>query len=446
MQLEQTLANIPADAAEAIVESNFSKPFLNALGFQDLEIIPQFPVTRGAVDHAARKNVENDIFLQTHKSPYLYMEVKGCTEDLSSELCSSHIKAALQLKRYLLDAKSKTVKWGILTNSRYVQLFRKHNKIVHPVTACLSLDGNLKDIVRDLRKKIESPEKALTVAVYNNKGGVGKTTTTLNLAAILSVLKKRVLIVDFDPNQSDLGDALDLAPLNGKLVSALKNKEVDAREIITPYSFEHPRLKHPLGFDVILADEELVSDLDEVKLKQQIKISALHRLLESVKSSYDYILIDAPPNWRIFAQKALYAADVVLIPARHDNLHSLQNAGMAISRFLPEVRTERQRAGEYGPIPLPILMNNAFKVSEAQLQLMHQAIAEIIKNTRKNSDGLDLTPYFYPRLRRGHKDLRTNRIPYMAYISKADFLHVPAVFAFKTAREQYLKLAKEYFI
>lgn len=448
MSLEQTLQFLPSDAAEAVVEGNFSKPFLKALGFEDLEMVPQFPVSRRAVDHAARKNSDEDedIFLESLKNPYLYMEVKGRSENLADQSHPNYCKAAQQLKHYLLDPASKSVKWGILTNSIHVQLFRKHGKVVHPVTPCLSLEGDVKRVIKDLKQRLQTPKRALMVAVYNNKGGVGKTTTTLNLAATLTLLKKRVLIVDFDPNQSDLGDALNLPPLKGKILDHLKSKEADIRDVVTSYKFEHPKLSEPLSFDVILADEDLVSEVDEVKLKQQVKIHALRRVLESIQENYDYILIDAPPNWRIFAQKAIYAADVVLIPARHDNLHSLQNAGMAITRFIPEMQEERQRFGDAGPVALPIFMNNAFRVSEAQLKLMHQAITKIIKDSKTSPCKMDLTHYFYPKYRRGHKDLRMITIPYMAYISRADFMHMPAAFAFKPAREQYLNLVKEYFL
>ncbi|PZV00613.1 MAG: cobalamin biosynthesis protein CobQ [Leptolyngbya sp.] len=446
MSLEQAFQALPPDADERKVESIFSKPFLNALGFSEEEIVPGFRIGNWAVDQAVRKNTGNDIFLHTQKDPYLYMEVKGRLANLSGEMYPDYRNTVLQLKRYLLAPSSKSVKWGLIMNSLHVQLFRKHGKIVHPVTSCLSLEGDLKQVVKLLRQHIESPPRALTIALYNNKGGVGKTTTTINLAATLALYKKKVLVIDFDHNQSDLGDALNLSPLKNKVLGVLKGKDADIRDIITPYRLKHPSLQEPLGFDVILADEAFAGELDEAKLRQVLKLHDLYKSLESLKNDYDYILIDSPPNWRLFAQKAIYAADVVLIPARHDNLHSLQNASTAITQFIPEMREKRRVIKESGPIVLPIFMNNApTNPAPFQVTLMHNAIVQIIKKSKKEA-GFDLTPYFYPKYCKGKKNLDMVSIPYMAFIPRADFMHMPAAFAFKPAREQYKNLVMEYFL
>jgi cellulose biosynthesis protein BcsQ len=448
MNLEEALRDLPSDATEVIVEANFSRSFLNALGFSDFEMIPGFKIDQLIVDHAARKNTsEGDIFLHTKANPYLYMEVKGRTENLSNECYAPHRRASWQLKRYMRHPQSKSVQWGILTNSLHAQLYRKHGRIVHPVTNCLSLREDFRKVVRDIKKKIETPQKALIITVYNNKGGVGKTTTALNIAATLATRKKRVLVVDFDPNQSDLGDSLNLEPLEGKVFEMLSSKDPDPREIITTYRFKHPRLKDGWQFDILLADASLVKgDIDEAKFRQKVKFTALRKALESVQNEYDYILIDSPPNWRIFSQKAIYAADVVLIPARHDNLHSLQNAATAITQFIPEAQAYRQeKSGEYGPIALPIFMNNAPSPTDPALVLMHKAIDKIIKET-KDVHKRDITSLFYPKSTPGKINHDMIRIPQLAHIARADFMHVPAAFAFKPANDYYYSLLTEYFL
>ena len=444
--LEEALRYLPEYASEALIDEEFSRPFLSALGFEDREIVAQFPIELEAVDYAARQNTRGDIFLNSLKHPYLYLEIKDRFEDLSDELQSEYRQAVLQLKRYLSHPRSRSVHWGILTNSHHIQVFRQHGRVIHPVTSIRRFGADIKSTIRYLKQTTSPLRRALIIAVHNNKGGVGKTTTTLNLAATLTLLKKQVLVVDVDSVQSDLSHALKLAPYEGQFFNTLGSEEPDAQDLITPYEFADPFVKEPVRFDVIASEKSLISSLEATRSDPKVKLHSLRQLLKSVEDKYDYILIDTPPNRKFLTQTAIFAANVVLVPARHDNLASLQQAGTTITDFIPTINQQQKASGEASTMALPVFMNSALRVSEEQVRLTRLAIAKIIQETKRNTHGFDLTPYFYPKHQPDQKNLSLNHIPYLADIARADFIHVPAAFAFRPVFERYQRLVKEYLI
>ena len=441
--LQTALQSLPENAQEPIVDKLFAQHLLEKLSFGHNDIYPQYQTQSGrglAVDYAARKSQEKDLFLHTKTNPDLLVELKGRDINLSLD-SAKYTSTAKQLRGYLLGGYCKSARWGLMTNANHIQLFRKHGKVVHPATPCwpTNLD-NIDEIVSRIKKKIENPLRALIVAVYNNKGGVGKTTTTVNLAAVLTLLNKKVLVVDFDPNQQDLTSSLGIPLSNGKVYEALKNRDIDFSEVVVPYKLTDKRTQKSVQFDVIPADKMLAYEVDEVKLRQDLKPSALFKGLDKLRSQYDYILIDSPPNWRIFSQRALYAADAILVPTKHNNLFSLENAAMAIQKFIPETQ---ELKGDGTPIALPVFFNGE-KTTHAQVRSAHEAIHSIIKSAKKQ--GCDLTACFYPKSVKSRQDLHIFEVPAYANIANAAFSRIPAVYRDKTAREYYKNLAKEYFV
>jgi len=440
--LKSALRNLSANALEASVSDEFSVPLLGALGFGAGEITPQYDTGMGRVDKAAKKNHGDDIFSQTKANPNLILELKAKGVNLA-EGRPTYIAAVNQLKQYLLGSSCESVQWGIITNSSHIQLFRKHGKVVFPATQSLALDiNNVDEVVASIRQKIENPNKALTVALYNNKGGTGKTTTTINLAGVLSLLGKKVLVIDFDPHQQDLSNILGLSASNGKVKKALIEKDSDILSTAQSRVYSSRKLGRSFTFDIIPADNKFINDEDneiDDETRLLIPLYRLYNKLDSARQKYDYILIDSPPNRSYNSQLALYASDVVLIPTKHNDVSSLKNAALAIKSFLPKIQKYKENGT---PFALPIFFNGE-EITDSQKELAKKEINQIIEAA--NEEGFDLRPYFTPRYFIT-RDLHIHTVPRYANIRSSSFLHVPAVYRNNTIYKSYKELVKHYFI
>ncbi|MDR1336697.1 MAG: AAA family ATPase [Tannerella sp.] len=196
------------------------------------------------------------------------------------------------------------------------------------------------------------------IALANQKGGVGKTTTAINLAASLAAFEKNVLVVDADPQaNASSGLGVDIKNSEHSLYDCLVNGE-DCRGVIVPTALERLKVL-PSHIDLVGAEIEMLNmDGREYILK---------KILRPLKDEYDFILIDCSPSLGLITVNALTAADSVMIPVQGEYF-----ALEGISKLLNTVRLIKSKLN-------PELEIEGFLVTmyDARLRVANEIYEEI---------------------------------------------------------------------
>ncbi len=249
-----------------------------------------------------------------------------------------------QLKEYMLEL---NIQYGLLTNGREIRIYsRVNNEKITLIFNCYT--SNIEQEIPEINKligretlffqhQITERQYMRIIAVYHNKGGVGKTTTVVNLAAAFAKKAHRVLIIDLD-SQANSTFATGLLNFGDEEKDDIKDKYIyhllkhqDAfsiKEVARPARYTGYKI------DVIPAHIHLMEHENELN-RLDFSRMVLLKKLERVENDYDIVLIDTPPSLNLYARIALIAANYLLIPS---DLKPFANEGLDnVKNFVNEV-------------------------------------------------------------------------------------------------------------
>jgi cellulose biosynthesis protein BcsQ len=295
------------------------------------------------------------------KSPLsLVLEAKHPREKLDKHL--------YRLRHYLV---SLNIPYGLLTNGREIRIYRQNVGNIELLFSCAGKDLDRKfdevsaligrDRLQDSISSILDPENFLefipssslslskmkTIAIYHNKGGVGKTTVAVNLAAALSKRGYRTLLIDLD-SQANSTFATGLVKFQFEEEDDIRDRNVYHLLESGDFNFI-PDIARPSQYfsnpeiDVIPSHITLIDGQEKLN-KFAASRSRLPTKLKRIENNYDFVIIDTPPSRDIYAEVALITADYLIIPS---DLKPFANQGLpTVKAFVEQVNEYRDAIGK----------------------------------------------------------------------------------------------------
>ncbi|MDM8561209.1 AAA family ATPase [Candidatus Parabeggiatoa sp. HSG14] len=298
-----------------------------------------------------------------------------------------------QLKEYMLELQ---IPYGMLTNGKEIIIYKNTNNNVQRIFSCWGRKieeniGKIKSLIgkETLAREIKSTGHNMKIiAVYHNKGGVGKTTTVVNLAATFSKMGKRVLVIDLDSQANctfatglvNFGDE-EKDNLKGSYVyHVLKTRQAASiKEVARKSHFSSHEI------DVVPSHILLMKVEDELNQYDYVK-GLLFKKLEAVKDEYDIVIIDTPPSLNLYAKLALITSNYLLIPS---DLKPFANEGLENVRDFIEDNNEFRDMMGRGPIEvlgvLPTKISTNARFIQGTLQKRLASVSQRYKFEVMNS-------------------------------------------------------------
>lgn len=373
---------IPTSYAEADLEANLVTLMWKELGIN-------FPNIQKGAQVGPGLKPDWLVYQDTEKPPILVVEDKKRVPELAnapeagfSERCENHslyrdaigsISGSNGIRQYLDIGKvmpDRLASYGLVFNGDFFQLWRRVDGLVLPMTPIQRMTAETIPILMgQLQYILTSPKRALITSIWNQKGGVSKTTNTVNLGATLAVQGKRVLLIDAD-EQNDLTRGVGLVPeaMEGwfeESVDMLQKNDFDAAKTLVGKAL-HRRM-FPLSSTPPTTYSFHVLSIPQVSIKEfrerndispSSKIKIFKKLVNLVADDFEYIFIDTSPAYEVLTKCILYAADTVLIPVDYGR-KSLHH-GVNVYKILREVRAQRREYDKLyiGPWNLGLLFSN----------------------------------------------------------------------------------------